>query len=308
MHITAVVLFGIQSLLAFAKEDHSLDSCPIKLEPVGCYKDKYHDRAMPVEFLNARQADRSIYAGYMIAWRQWTKYLPKFICHCAKIAFERGYRVMGVQFYGECWGSLRGHLDYAKHGKAETCVHGETREEWGRCTKDDVACTGEALANYVYKIAPTVCDTYYEPIGCFKDKQNVPRPLPDYAMNERDFSIPNWNGHLINWKDWNTYSPKMICRCAAKAKELGHTTFAVQFYGECWTGDESKIQYSRDGNSSRCLAEDFMPCPYNSYNCVGKDHTNRVYRIKEMPPVAKPWEHPETGSSLLAGDEVEMKL
>ena len=56
---------------------------------------------------------------------------------------------------GECWGSLRGHLDYAKHGKAETCVHGETREEWGRCTKDDVACTGEALTNYVYRIAPT---------------------------------------------------------------------------------------------------------------------------------------------------------
>ena len=51
---------------------------------------------------------------------------------------------------------MRGHLDYKKHGKAETCVHGETREPWGRCKEGvDVACTGEALTNFVYRIAPT---------------------------------------------------------------------------------------------------------------------------------------------------------
>lgn len=76
------------------------------------------------------------------------------------------------------------------------------------------------------------CDTYYEPVGCFKDNQNIPRPLPEYAMNERDYSISNWNGKLIDWRNWNTYSPQMICRCAAKAKALGRTTFGIQFYGK----------------------------------------------------------------------------
>ena len=51
-------------------------------------------------------------------------------------------------------------------------------------------------------------------------------------MNERDYSTSNWNGHLVNWRDWNNYSPQMICRCAAKAKALGRTTFGIQFYGK----------------------------------------------------------------------------
>ena len=75
------------------------------------------------------------------------------------------------------------------------------------------------------------CDIDYEPVGCFKDNQNIPRPLPDYIMNERDYRHSNWNGYLIDWKNWNTYIPKMICRCAAKAKELNRTTFSLQFYG-----------------------------------------------------------------------------
>eukprot|EP00112_Aurelia_sp_Birch-Aquarium-sp1_P005417 Seg1615.3 transcript_id=Seg1615.3/GoldUCD/mRNA.D3Y31 product="hypothetical protein" protein_id=Seg1615.3/GoldUCD/D3Y31 len=293
------LLFALHAYCEASK--HPLDSCKIKVEPLGCYHDKSNDRAMTNEILNARQADRSVYAGYMISWRDWTKYLPKFICQCAEIAYAKGYRTMGIQFYGECWGSMRGHLDYKKHGKAETCVHGEKREAWGRCTKGvDVACTGEALTNFVYRIAPTACDTYYEPGGCFKDNQNKPRPLPDYLMNERDYSTDNWNGHLINWRNWNTYSPQMICRCAQKAKEMGKKTFSIQFYGECWTGDESKLAVARDGVSQKCLAEDYLACPYNSYHCVGQDHANRVYHIKQTPPTARPWKNPK-GPAILFG-------
>ena len=75
------------------------------------------------------------------------------------------------------------------------------------------------------------CDTHFEPVGCFKDKQNVPRPLPDYILNERDYRHGSWNGRLIEWNNWNKYIPGLICRCAAKAKALGHTTFSIQFYG-----------------------------------------------------------------------------
>ena len=49
--------------------------------------------------------------------------------------------------------------------------------------------------------------------------------------------------------------------------------------GECWSGEESKLQYTRDGNSDRCIAARFDPCPYNSYHCVGKDHANNVFKI-----------------------------
>ena len=57
---------------------------------------------------------------------------------------------------GECWGSMRGHLDYAKHGESNNCVHDGSREAWGKCKNGkDVACSGEALTNFVYKVAPT---------------------------------------------------------------------------------------------------------------------------------------------------------
>ncbi|XP_065056381.1 uncharacterized protein LOC135684674 [Rhopilema esculentum] len=263
----ALVLFLLLLLKVYIGEcSHPLDSCPIKVEPVGCYEDLYHDRALTTEILNARDSSRDIYAGYSISWGNWKDYLPKFICDCAKVAFKKGFRVMGIQFYGECWGSMRGHLDYAKHGKSKNCVHDARRE--------------------------ICCDTYYEPVGCFKDKQAVPRPLPDYVMNERDYTISNWNEHLIDWKNWNTYSPQMICRCAEKAKELGRKTFSLQFYGECWTGDESSINYAKDGNSERCLAKDFFKCPYNSYDCVGMDHANSVYTLTTEPSTAKPWSNP----------------
>ena len=75
------------------------------------------------------------------------------------------------------------------------------------------------------------CDTHFEPVGCFADKQNLPRPLPDYIQNERDYRHTNWNGKLIEWNNWNNYTPGLICRCAEKAKKLGHTTFSIQFYG-----------------------------------------------------------------------------
>ena len=52
-------------------------------------------------------------------------------------------------------------------------------------------------------------------------------------MTERSYSSEKWNGHLIDWGQWNTYSPEMVCRCAEKARKLGRKTFGVQFYGKC---------------------------------------------------------------------------
>ena len=52
------------------------------------------------------------------------------------------------------------------------------------------------------------------------------------------------------------------------------------FEGECWSGETAKINYKKDGPSQECLAKDFLPCPYNSYDCVGKAFANSVFRLK----------------------------
>ena len=75
------------------------------------------------------------------------------------------------------------------------------------------------------------CKTYYEPIGCFADNQNKPRPMPHYISTDRDYTLPIFSGTLIDWKHWNTFSPEMICRCATLAKTKKHKLFSVQFWG-----------------------------------------------------------------------------
>jgi len=269
---------GLVVILASLTVEACDTSCSVKAQPIGCYKDESTNRAMAEYFLTARENLAGIFAGYFIDWKNWPQFLSKFVCDCAKVAQKKGYKVFGVQFFGECWGSINGHLDYAKFGESKSCVRGNM--DYAECTKGDTLCSGQTLTNFVYQVAPTECDIDYEPVGCFKDNQNIPRPLPDYVMNERDYRHSNWNGYLIDWKNWNTYIPKMICRCAAKAKELNRTTFSLQFYGECWSGEESAIQYDRDGPYGRCLAEDFDPCPCNSFHCVGQDFANSVYRLR----------------------------
>ena len=58
------------------------------------------------------------------------------------------------------------------------------------------------------------------------------RVLPNYIYNERDPSISNFGGRMIDWFNWNEYFPGFICRCAEKAKLAGYDLIGVQFFGK----------------------------------------------------------------------------
>lgn len=74
---------------------------------------------------------------------------------------------------------------------------------------------------------------YYEPVGCYRDDLVKPRPLPEMLQTERDYTdTEKWNKILINWEDWDQYSPEMICRCAYKARMEGKDYFGIQFWGK----------------------------------------------------------------------------
>ena len=72
----------------------------------------------------------------------------------------------------------------------------------------------------------------FEKVGCYADyhKSNE-RPLGDYLFNDRDASIQNWSGKMIDWRNWDVYVPQFACRCAAAAKADNATFFGMQFYG-----------------------------------------------------------------------------
>ena len=76
----------------------------------------------------------------------------------------------------------------------------------------------------------------------------------------------------------------LACLCAEKARENGYDAFGLQFYGECWTGDNAKDRYSMFGaaNVDECIMSDFEPCDINSeQECVGKHNTNYVYTLEK---------------------------
>ena len=56
--------------------------------------------------------------------------------------------------------------------------------------------------------------------------------MPDYILSERDNTVKVWNGHWVDWKNWDNYMGQFACRCAAVAKAKGHKYFGLQFYGE----------------------------------------------------------------------------
>eukprot|EP00795_Rhopilema_esculentum_P011264 gene11264-21455_t len=275
--LAGFVLVSVCKDVFCAQSTSVLNECKYKVEPIGCFADDLRNRALPEQIINERDPYSNVYNGRLIEWKTYDTYLQGFICRCAEKAFAKGYKMIGIQFYGECWSGPSSHKDYKKHEKSSQCLTpvGEV------CDNTLPVCTGKDSTNYVYRIAPTECDIPYAPVGCFKDNNVDPRPLPEYVMNERDYSTSNWNGKLIDWKNWDTYSPQFICRCAKAVKEKGFTYFGAQFFGECWSGENSKISIEKDGTSEKCIAEKFEPCSYNSYHCVGQDHTNRVYKLIE---------------------------
>jgi len=273
------VFFGFFLLVApgiGADKCESKHAC--KLESLGCFTDTYQ-RAMPEEILNERDQTSKVFGGRLIDWHKYNKFILGFACRCAKIASAKGYTVIGLQFYGECWSGPNAHKTYNRFGRSTKCIDGKFRPY----AETDTSCgrhIGRQWTNHVYRVRVEECGMEdIEPIGCFHDDLIVPRPVPNYIQNERDYTHKGWNGHLIDWENWYSYSSKMICRCATAAKLRGDDYFAIQFWGECWSGKEADVHYHRNGVSDHCRDEDFKKCRCNSYNCVGMAYTNYVYRI-----------------------------
>lgn len=260
------------------------ETCPIIVEPLGCWKDYRNKRAMPNEILNERDPYNPAFVGdHFIDWFNFPVYLPEFRCRCAQKAAALGYKAFGIQFYAECWTGNDALDKYAEHGPGHECVD----TSYKHIVHPVQGCpvqTGVGNSNFVYRISSVDanCNVGYAPIGCYEDIMDIPRPVPNYDHNERDDTIPGFNGIYIDWENWNTYMPRMICRCAEAARKLGHEIFSIQYWGECWTSFYNETEYDRDGRSTRCRGKDYKPCPCNSYHCVGMAQSNYVYRVNAV--------------------------
>ena len=95
-------------------------------------------------------------------------------------------------------------------------------------------------------------------IDCFNDF--------GFVAGKRPFSFSKDMREMINWQDNKSFD-KLIADCSAIARNNGWQYFAIQFFGECWSGDTSTINYGRDGASTNCYIDK-----------VGKQSTMMVYK------------------------------
>ncbi|XP_057306541.1 coadhesin-like [Hydractinia symbiolongicarpus] len=138
---------------------------------------------------------------------------------------------------------------------------------------------------------PEKCERTWKKIGCFHDRIIPDRPYPYELVNHRDPINPNWDSHLLDWKEWSASLHALACKCYSLAKEKGFRYFGLQFYGECWSGPSER--YFRDGPSTKCIGNDFKSCNKSTdTECVGAPFTNYIYdtqSTKEKQAVPGGW-------------------
>ncbi|KXJ15080.1 scavenger receptor cysteine-rich type 1 protein M130 [Exaiptasia diaphana] len=172
---------------------------------VGCYRDvvAVGARALSDMYYNARDTGE-------IDWFN----IRSLVTLCAEHAHARGYKYFGIQFFGECWGSKTGHLDFDIHGKGTNCYEG----------------VGAQSHNFVYRFAP------WKDLGCWHDVGS------DRAMT----LLENFRSSI----DW-FHLEVTVKKCYKAARKAGKKYFGIQFYGECWVGDGSS--YQKHGYSTNCF-------------------------------------------------------
>ena len=79
-----------------------LDLCSVRFERIGCFHDnKEAPRLLPSYLLNDRDENLPNFSGQLIEWENWYEYLPDLVCRCAEKAKEKGWKLFGIQFWGE---------------------------------------------------------------------------------------------------------------------------------------------------------------------------------------------------------------
>lgn len=118
----------------------------------------------------------------------------------------------------------------------------------GNCSCSFLSCAILDLSHFDFSQAITVitssCHTdqhqvRYRTVGCYKDDQVDPRPLPEL--------LADLSGE-VDWYDLE----KVIRKCAQLAKDKDYTYFGMQSFGQCRSGKTAASSYNQDGNSSGC--------------------------------------------------------
>ncbi|EDO45202.1 predicted protein [Nematostella vectensis] len=104
---------------------------------------------------------------------------------------------------------------------------------------------------------PTPPPWSFHSLGCYRNDPEK-RALPVFMANFRD---------NIDWKNMN----KTVVACAKYVREHAeYSVFAIEFYGECWSGPEAEARYNMYEKSEDC------------YQGTGSQNTLYAYKFNKV--------------------------
>lgn len=158
---------------------------------------------------------------------------------------------------------------------------------WSQCSstcrggtkKRSLVCKRRNDRGELVKVPEILCHHAPRPSPTTKDcNTNVPCPTPQPLLRYRglgcfnDGDPPAWPELAKNFRnegiDWSNIDDT-IQKCARFVFDNfpDNKMFALEFYGECWTGREAEHSYDKYGASSEC------------WNNVGKEHAFYAYEF-----------------------------
>ncbi|XP_031570719.1 uncharacterized protein LOC116305038, partial [Actinia tenebrosa] len=152
--MTATLHFtSLPSGIILQRNDRSFasikDECHIQTERIGCFKDAViPSRPIPVLLFTDRDPTSPVYTGGFIDLKNWNLYMDDLKCRCSEEAKGKGYKVFGLQWYGECWSGPKAHETYNINGPSDQCV----THDLAHCTDEEEECVGRDFVNFVYEI------------------------------------------------------------------------------------------------------------------------------------------------------------
>ncbi|XP_044178441.1 uncharacterized protein LOC114976229 isoform X2 [Acropora millepora] len=267
------------------RDTRSAAPCAVNYVKQGCFNDKTNpsQRTMSELLFQDRYKGKT-FSGQKIDWNNWKTYLPELICRCAKAAGKNGYAFFGIQHYGECWSSADAASRFHIYGPNDKCINTEFKSCDNQAS--DEACSGVNYANYVYEISPDTrsaapCAVNYVKQGCFNDKTKPSQRTMSELLFQDRYKGKTFSGQKIDWNNWKTYLPELICRCAKAADNKGYEFFGIQHYGECWSSADAASRFHIYGPNDKCINNEFKSCDNLASDeaCSGVNYANYVYEI-----------------------------
>ncbi|XP_022783001.1 uncharacterized protein LOC111323827 [Stylophora pistillata] len=140
-------LHSIWIALLMTSKGFGFKNCP-QFTRLGCFRDSLNPRPLPTILMTDRDPSMRVFSGVNIDWADWNDYKTDLACRCAKKTKKSGFKVFGLQFYGECWSGVNAEKNYKQDGPSQSCLTNDFR----KCGPQDKYCVGEQATNFVYTL------------------------------------------------------------------------------------------------------------------------------------------------------------